>query len=300
MTSSEGTPEGGRRAGGGYDLHVHSTCSDGTCAPAAVVALAAQAGLEGLALTDHDTTEGWDEAAAACALAGLEFVPGIELSAEDCGASVHLLGYWVDRGHPGLLAECRRLRTERDRRARVILARLEALGVGVDEERVREIGGSAPLGRPHIAAAMVEAGAAADLDDAFDRFLADGAPAWEPKHALGGTEAVRLLRDAGGVAVLAHPGCTRMPDGLFDRMVAAGLAGVECGHPGHDPEIAAAWELETRRRELVPTAASDFHGTQKPVKIGARTTTAATLARLRARRQRPAACRTSNREDSSW
>jgi hypothetical protein len=283
-----------------FDMHLHSSQSDGTCEPAAVAALAAEAGLAGMALTDHDTVAGWDEAAAACARLGLEFVPGIELSAEAGGRSVHLLGYWVDGDDPGLVAECARLRRERERRALAILERLAALGVVVAADRVRAIAGDAPIGRPHVAAAIVETGAVADLDEAFDRYLADGRPACEPKRALDPADAVALLRAAGGVAVLAHPGCTQMPGGLVDRLVDAGLAGVECEHPGHEPGTTAHWFAEAARLNLVPTGASDFHGDRKEVKIGEHATSAVAVDDLRTRRGSTRVHKTSAREDSPW
>lgn len=291
--------------GPAYDLHTHSLRSDGTLAPAAVVDLAARAGLAGLALTDHDTTAGWVEAAAACAARGLTFVPGIELSAEARGHSVHLLGYWVDAGDPDLVAECERLRGERDVRATAMLSRLRALGVEVSAERVRAIAGGAPVGRPHIAAAMVEAGTVAGIDEAFDRYLADGRPAFQPKQALDAADAVGLLRAAGGVAVLAHPGCSGIAPALFDRLADAGLAGVECDHPGHEPALAERWRRETLRRGLVVTGASDFHGNRKEVKIGERTTSQVAIDTLRARavpfaRTVPDAPGTAVRKDSSW
>lgn len=276
-----GSPNGARSVRGGFDLHTHSTRSDGTLAPAEVVALAAGAGLAGIALTDHDTLDGLDEAARACAAHGLEFVPGIELSAEAAERSIHLLGYWVTPGHGGLAAECARLRTERDRRARAVLALLAQLGVELDEARVRSIAGAAPIGRPHIAAAMVEAGVAADLDDAFDRFLRDGGPAYEPKRALDPAGAVELIHAAGGVCVLAHPACSAVRPRLLAELVAAGLDGIESDHPSHDPGAVAFWREEARRHGLAATGASDFHGAGKPVKIGERTTDAVVLQDLR-------------------
>lgn len=283
-----------------FDLHVHSSRSDGTVAPGGLAALAARAGLAGFALTDHDTVAGWDEAAEACAGLGLEFVPGIELSAEVGVQSVHVLGYWMDGADEDLVAECERLRGERERRARAMLDRLDALGVAVDFERVRAIAGDAPIGRPHVAAAMVEAGAVTTPDEAFERYLADGGPAYEPKRALDPVAAVALLRAAGGVAVLAHPGCQDLPETLVERMAAAGLAGVECDHPGHDPAIAAQWFAHAARLNLVPTGASDFHGDRKDAKIGERATSAEMVDNLRWRRVMPPEKGVPVREDSSW
>ncbi|HEY8340357.1 MAG TPA: PHP domain-containing protein [Egibacteraceae bacterium] len=271
-----------------YDLHTHSTRSDGTTAPAVTAALAAEAGLEGFALTDHDTTDGWEEAAAAAAAAGIAFVPGVELSTEVDEQSVHLLGYWIDPEDPALVAECARLRDERRDRARRIVARLQELGVGIDLADVLARAGSAPVGRPHIAAELVAVGAVPDLDTAFTAYLADGGPAYVPKHALDPADGVALIREAGGVAVLAHPGAGErqapVTPQLVERLVAAGLAGVETDHPAHDPETVARWRRVAAAHDLVATGSSDFHGDHKDVKIGAGTTSADALAALWERR----------------
>lgn len=279
------------------DLHTHTRHSDGTTSPAENAALAAHAGLRGIAITDHDTTSGWEEAAEACRRHGLEFVPGAELSTELGGLSVHLLGYWVDGGHPALAAECDRLFHERERRAEGIIARLAGLGVVIDLARVRAQAGSAPIGRPHIARAMVEAGAVPDVGTAFDRYIADGGPAYVSKHALHPAEGVRLIRQAGGVAVLAHPALTGERDlsapapsapvpgmlALLDELVTAGLAGVEADHAGHDRDQRLMWREVSRERELVVTGSSDFHGDNKDLAIGSDSTPLELLDDLRSR-----------------
>jgi 3',5'-nucleoside bisphosphate phosphatase len=263
------------------DLHTHTVHSDGTTTPAVNAAMAASAGLRGLALTDHDTIAGWDEMADACRRRGLLFVPGIELSTERGEASVHLLGYWPDPEHPELNRECDRLRHERDRRARQILARLDTLGVTITWEQVAAVARSAPVGRPHVAAAMVEAGAVADVASAFELYLGDGGPAWVPKYALDPVAGLRLIRAAGGVGVLAHPGTGDVSDELAEELADAGLAGVESFHPGHDGETAARWAGWARERELVATGSSDFHGDAKSVRIGERGTDVPALETLR-------------------
>jgi 3',5'-nucleoside bisphosphate phosphatase len=273
-----------------YDLHTHSLCSDGTRAPAEVVTLAADVGLSGLALTDHDTCAGWDEARRAALAHDLEFVPGIELSAERGEQSVHLLGFWIDAGDAALAAECVRLRGERAERARAMIERLSRLGVTVDERRVRAIAGGAPIGRPHVAAALVEAGAVPDLDTAFDRYLADGGPAWVPKHALDPVDAVTLIRAAGGTAVLAHPALSAeggLATALLDELAAAGLAGVEADHPHQEPAAVEHWRARAAERGLLVTGGSDFHGARKTVKIGACTTARDVVEALRERRAVP-------------
>lgn len=275
------------------DLHTHTVHSDGTTTPSQNAALAAAAGLSGLALTDHDTTAGWDEAAAACARHGLDFVPGIELSAEEGEHSVHLLGYWVDAEDPALLAECERLRDERATRADRILALLEGLGVHVDADAVRAHAAGAPIGRPHIAAAMVDAGIVGDVSAAFDRYLSDDGPAWVPKHALSPDDGVRLIAAAGGAAVIAHPGTaadrTAATTALVARLAGVGLAGVEADHAGHGPATAAYWRGVAVDHDLLVTGASDFHGERKDVRLGASTTPTDVVSALRARAGRAAA-----------
>jgi len=271
----------------GFDLHTHTLRSDGRTTPSDNVRIAAAAGLAGLALTDHDTFDGWEEAQAEAQRSGVELVPGVELSTEVGGLSLHLLGYWVDAGHPALAAECRRLRGERDRRAQLTVARLAQLGVVIDLARVREIAGGAPVGRPHVAAAMVEAGAVPDQGAAFERYLADGGPAYVPKRALPPADGVALIVAAGGVAVLAHPGLgareAEVTAALLDQMVAAGLAGVEADHPGHDPATRERWRRIAAARELQATGSSDFHGDPDHSRIGERITTGAVVDRLRAK-----------------
>jgi 3',5'-nucleoside bisphosphate phosphatase len=269
------------------DLHTHTTRSDGTTTPTQNVELAAAAGLRGLALTDHDTIAGWDEAAGACARHGLQFVPGVELSTEDGGMSVHILGYWVDRQDPGLVEECARLRNERARRAARMVVRLADLGLHIDLPDISAIAGDAPIGRPHVAQAMVNAGLVPDRDTAFDEYLREGGPAWVEKHALAPEEGVRLIRSAGGVAVLAHPGVEAargvdMP-ALIERLCSAGLAGIEADHSGHAGEVREHWRAVAGQRDLLVTGSSDFHGDRKDVTIGASTTPIAVVDALRGR-----------------
>lgn len=275
-----------------YDLHTHTTFSDGCTSPAENAALAAAAGLTGIALTDHDTTAGWAEMRAACAVHRLDFVPGIELSAEEDGHSVHLLGFWVDDSDPALAAECRRLSDERLGRAKAMVQRLRTLGVGIDIEDVLLRAGDAPVTRPHVAEALVDRGAVPDVPTAFERYLADGGPAHVAKHALAPEAAVALICAAGGAAVLAHPAVGERSGGvideaLLDRIVAAGLCGVEADHPGHDEVGVARWRELARARGLLVTGSSDFHGRYDDEEIGRRTTPHEVVARLAERARRP-------------
>lgn len=260
----------------GIDLHTHSTCSDGTTPPAETVAFAARAGVAGLALTDHDTMDGWDEAATACLHHGLRFVPGVELSTELGERSVHMLGYFVDPTYAPLVEECDRLRNERLRRAHAMVAKLGGLGVAISMDNVLRRAAGAPVGRPHIAAEIVAAGAVEDFDAAFDQYIADGAPAYVPKHALSPEDGVALINAAGGVAVLAHPGVSTRDAPvdlvLLDRLVTAGLRGVEADHAAHDDDARWFWRNAAQERGLLVTGASDFHGTTKDTGIGAAVT----------------------------
>lgn len=269
------------------DLHTHTIFSDGTTTPEENAALAAQAGLTGLALTDHDTMDGWPRMAAACQAHGLQFVPGIEFSSELADQSVHLLGYGIDPDHLPLRDECIRLRGERERRGRIMVERMVASGAAITWDRVAELAGRAPIGRPHMAAALIEAGVVADIDAAFAGPLADDSPIYEPKQALTPEAAIQLLVEAGGVVVLAHPGLT-FPDlaafrGILQGLITAGLTGLECDHPGHEAQTQTGWEQLAAEFGLLSTGASDFHGEAKQVRIGARTTSPEVVNALRER-----------------
>lgn len=255
------------------DLHAHSNRSDGTFAPAEVVRLASERDLDVVALTDHDTTDGLDEALATGAELGVEVVPGIELSAEHEATSVHVLCYWMDPANEGLQAELSRLGDERFRRGELMVEKLRALGVPIEFERVQRIANGATIVRPHVAQAMVEIGAVATEKEAFDVYLGDGRPGHVPKHALDPVDAVALILGAGGVCVLAHPGMwgdqTSVPVELIKRMAAAGMRGLEVDHPDHLPEQVDQYRALAGELGLVATGGSDCHGTRyEPVRLG--------------------------------
>jgi predicted metal-dependent phosphoesterase TrpH len=257
----------------GIDLHTHTDRSDGTFAPSEVVRLAAERGLDVVAITDHDTTDGLEEAADAGERAGVEVVPGVELSAEHDGRSVHVLAYWIDVANDALQDELRRLRDHRLRRAELIVERLAELGVPIRLERVLELARGGNVVRPHLAQALVEAGHVASEEEAFERWIGDGGPAHAPKHALAPVDAVRLIRDAGGVSVLAHPGMwegeTPLPYELIERMSAAGMAGLEVDHTDHTPEDRERYRALAGRLGLVATGGSDCHGLRyDPIRLG--------------------------------
>jgi hypothetical protein len=257
----------------GIDLHTHTNRSDGTFTPDQLVRRAAEQGLDVIALTDHDTTEGLEEAAAAATETGVELVPGVEFSAELDRTSVHVLCYWMDVGHAEFQAELGRLRDDRYRRGELMIEKLQELGFSISFERVREIAQGGNIVRPHVAQAMVEAGIVASEEEAFERWIADGKPAHVPKHALAPLDAVALIRAAGGLCVLAHPGMwgdqTSVPDELIEAMAAAGMVGLEVDHTDHSPEQRERYRAMARGLDLIPTGGSDCHGTRyDPIRLG--------------------------------
>lgn len=261
------------------DLHAHSTASDGTTPPASLPRLAAEAGLTVLALTDHDTFAGWADASAA---SDIELVPGVEISCRLDDAEVHLLGLFVDPGNAALAAELELIRTDRERRAVRMVERCRELGAPISLARVREIAAGAPLGRPHIAAALGAVG----ITDAFTSdWIADGGRADVPKHVLSTVEAILLVRAAGGVAVLAHPRSVKRRASVSDTQLATlgsvGLAGVEVDHPEQPPEVRARLREVAADLGLLATGSSDFHGDRKAVRLGECTTAPEVFAALR-------------------
>ncbi len=245
---------------GGVDLHSHTTASDGTFTPTQLVNEAARRGVRVLAVTDHDSTDGLAEAlAAAAAHPLLEIVPGIEINCDVPGAEVHVLGYCMDY-HAGWFQEfCRAQREERRRRVHAMTARLAELGMPVDPEEVLALVQEGSAGRPHVARAMVQRGYVKSVREAFDKYLASGRPAHVPRRKLAPDEAVRLIRRAAGVPVLAHPGLAGRDD-LIPSLIAAGLMGIECYYPEHSAAQRGAYVQMCKDHGLVPTGGSDFHG----------------------------------------
>jgi 3',5'-nucleoside bisphosphate phosphatase len=257
----------------GIDLHTHSNRSDGTFEPAEIVRRAAERGLEVVALTDHDTTGGLDEAIAAGAELGVEVVPGVEFSAEYERTSVHVLCYFMDVANVEFQAELARLRDDRFRRGEMMVEKLQGLGLPVSFERVRQIAAGGNIVRPHVAQAMVEAGVVDSEKEAFDLYIADGKPAHVPKHALDPVDAVALILGASGICVLAHPGMwgdqTSVPEELIERMAAAGMQGLEVDHTDHDAEKRAHYRALAGRLGLIATGGSDCHGDRyDPIRLG--------------------------------
>lgn len=240
------------------DLHMHSTASDGALPPDAVVAAAAAAHLTAIVLTDHDTVAGIAPAREAGVRLGVRVVAGVELSAIDAGNEAHLLGLHLSRldaieRHLAVFRESRRARAGR------MVERLRTLGIPVTLDAVLAEAGDAAIGRPHVARALVAGGWAKDLRDAFDRLLGNGRPAFVPKYRLTLGEAIALVHDAGGLAVLAHPGAggTRA---RLEALRAQGLDGVEVLHPGHSTEDIARLRTLVEHLDLLPSGGSDWHG----------------------------------------
>jgi predicted metal-dependent phosphoesterase TrpH len=258
------------------DLHAHSTASDGTDSPAELVAAAAAAGLDVVAITDHDTTAGWTEAIAARP-AGLTVVPGAEFScyadaADGRRISLHVLGYLFDPEHSALRDERARLRESRRQRARRIVENLAADGHPVTWQRVEELADGGAVGRPHIGRALVEAGAAPDVSTAFTHLLSSRQKYYVPKQDTPVLEAVATIRAAGGLPVFAHPFARRrgpvVDDGVVKAMADAGLVGLEVDHPDHDADDRADARRLCDALHLVRLGSSDYHGSNKPNRLG--------------------------------
>lgn len=250
------------------DLHTHSRVSDGTDAPGALLRKAAAAGLDVVALTDHDTAEGWAEAARVAAEVGVTLVRGIEISARLGAAGVHLLGYLPDPAYPPLAEALAKVLDGRNSRVPAICARLQELGLDVTAEDVRRgAADAAATGRPHIADALVATGAVATRQEAFARFLNPGRPGYVERYAAPLGEAIGLVRDAGGVSVLAHPWGRGRARVLTEPVLAGlrdqGLLGVEVDHEDHTPAQREELRAVARNLGLVVTGSSDHHGTGK-------------------------------------
>jgi len=241
------------------DLHLHTRFSDGTYSPEELAGHAQRHGLSVLALTDHDSVEGCGAMTTACARLGLEFIAGVELTAEHDGAELHLLAYFLDTQHPRLLRELSRFQGVRQDRIREMVARLNHLRVPLEAEAVFALANCRSPGRPHVARALVQAGLCRTLDEAFDRFLKKHRPAWVPKFKMSATQAIALIHEAGGLAVMAHPGLNHN-DRLIPHMAEAGLDGLECYHSRHSLAASEHYLGLARKHVLLVTGGSDCHG----------------------------------------
>lgn len=268
------------------DLHTHSRASDGEFAAAEVAELARAAGIGVWALCDHDTVAGLAEARAAADRAGIRLVPGIELSAFLDSKEIHLLGHFVDPAHPSLRDFEDFLAAKRRVRMQEIVGKLAGLGIRIRTEDIEKWSGGKTIGRPHVARAVVEAGAAATVKEAFDRYLGEGRPAYVGRYRLEAEEAVQLVRGAGGTTTVAHPGVSKLDRHELVRLRAAGVDGLEVHHADHVPSQREKLLRLAEELDLVPTAGSDYHGaTISPDRrLGQVTMPEEDLARLEARR----------------
>jgi hypothetical protein len=244
------------------DLHLHSHFSDGTFSPEELAAHGQRLGLAALALTDHDSVEGCARMTAACGAAGIEFVTGTELTAEHNDVELHLLGYFVDTQNEKLLVDLAKFQAVRQNRIREMAARLNALNIPLEAESVFALANCKSPGRPHVARALVKAGLCQSLDEAFARFLKKNRPAWVPKAKVSALEGIALIRQAGGLAVMAHPGLNRTDD-VIPALVDAGLDGIECFHTKHSTATARRYLGIADKFHLLVTGGSDCHGFSK-------------------------------------
>ena len=243
------------------DFHTHSTCSDGLRSPGELVDLAASRGVRVMALTDHDTLDGLEEAEAAAARhPGFTLVPGVELSCDVPGTEVHILGYFIDRERRELREQLHQFRQGRIDRAQRIIDALEGLGAPIEWSRVQELAGEASVGRPHIAQALLEAGHIETFDEAFERFIGRNGPAYAERAKLAPAEAIAMIRESGGLAVFAHPSFTDDYPRVAAELAAAGAFGLEAYYKGYEPDLVAGLAALAERLGLFALGGSDYHG----------------------------------------
>jgi predicted metal-dependent phosphoesterase TrpH len=244
------------------DLHLHTFFSDGTYSPEELVDRASKGGFSAMSLTDHDTVEGCARTAAACDAANIEFITGSELTAQHDEHEIHILGYFIDTANPALLSEIEKFQVVRQNRIREIVTRLNTLGIPLESQAVFDLANCRSPGRPHVARALVQAGIVSSLDEAFERFLKKNRPAFVPKFKMSASVAIDLIHEAGGLAVLAHPGLNHA-DEVIRPMAEAGLDGIECFHTKHSTSMSEHYLEIADRLKLLVTGGSDCHGMNK-------------------------------------
>ena len=269
------------------DLHLHTTASDGRLSPTRLVARAALAGVRVLAVTDHDTTDGYDEAAGEAARRGLELIAGIEITAVERGRDVHMLAYFFDRHEAAFAGFLAAQRATRVTRIADMAARLDALGLPVDIEQLLQEArahSSKSIGRPRLAHAMIAAGYVATVREAFDKWLGQGCPAFVPRTGASPEDVIAIVHRAGGIVSLAHPGRTKLDDRI-PPLRDAGLDAIEVYHSDHDPEMVREYLALADRLGLLISGGSDFHGDPgEAIEPGSSTLPEAEWTRLRGAR----------------
>ena len=255
------------------DLHLHTTHSDGSCTPTEVIGLAHQAGVTALAITDHDITSGIPEAIVAGEQYGIEIIPGVEISSLTGNSELHILGYFLDWQDTDLNQRFKSLRDSRHHRNPQIVDRLQRLGIDITYDEVRALAGSDSVGRPHIARALMNKGVVTSAKEAFDRFLGDGKAAYVPRDLPSPADAIRWIKDAHGLSVLAHPTWVKLADQplaeLVRRLKADGLDGVEVYYSTHAARQTREYLSLAQHLGLLVTGGSDFHGLTKPdIEVG--------------------------------
>ncbi len=264
------------------DLHTHTTASDGRLSPTELVKLASEIGLPVIAITDHDTVAGLPEGIEAGKKFGVEVIPGIELSTEDNGNDIHMLGYFIDYTNREFIEMLQHFQQIRLERAKKIIEKLEKLGVHITIEEVIQIAGNAAsIGRPHIAQAILNNGYVSDFQEAFDKYIGADAPAYVPKYKLPTVEGTQFLYKAGGVPVIAHPGLSTTPDYVEYLARNGHIMGIEVWHPEHTPEQISIYYRLAEKYRLLKTGGSDFHGVPGRSRLGEITVAYVSVAALK-------------------
>jgi len=253
---------------GNIDLHLHTTASDGVMTPSEIVNYAKNKGLQAIAITDHDTIEGLKEGISEGERIGLEVIPGIEISAEHSPGSMHLLGFLIDVNHPILKERLEYLQRARAERNPRMAEKLNKLGINITFDEVLKVSGGGQVGRPHFAQVLIEKGYVRSFQEAFDRFLKKGAPAYVEKMRFSAEESIHFINEANGVAVLAHPNTLQLNgyselENLILRLVKKGLRGIEAYYPEHSALEVAQYMTLAERHGLLVTGGTDYHGIEK-------------------------------------
>ncbi len=241
------------------DLHMHTRFSDGTFTPEELTDIAHERGLRVLALTDHDTVDGCERMGAACQSRGIEFIPATELTTEWNDFELHLLGYFLDTSNELLLEKLKQFQEVRQNRIREMADQLNKIGVPLRSETVFDLARCDAPGRPHVARALVKEGFVKTMDEAFSKYLKKNKPGWVPKARINAADGIRLIHQAGGLVVMAHPGLNKSDD-LIPPLIEAGLDGIECFHSRHSTSDIQRYEKLAQKRNLLITGGSDCHG----------------------------------------